>query len=43
MVPHKHNIEGTEKKEVKEIDLTPKEVSTDSSVLGTHSIGTLKE
>jgi hypothetical protein len=42
MIPHKHNIPEVEKKKV-EIDLTTKEVSTDSSSLETHSIGTLKE
>ena len=40
--PHVHNIPEVEKKKV-EIDLTPIEVSTDSSSLETHSIGTLKE
>jgi len=44
MVPHKHNIEGTEKKEVK-IDLNKKDDTPtgDASSLGTHSIGTLEE
>jgi len=44
MVPHNHSIPEVEKKKVEKIDLTTdKEVSTESSSLGTHSIGTLKE
>ena len=44
MVQHEHEIPEVEKKEVKEIDLTPKEeLKGDASSLGTHSIGTLEE